>query len=76
MRQAYITQDELRMILATSCSKHGSQKRISITLGISESYLSEILSGKDISEKVANRMGFTLSKMYLPINEVYRETDS
>jgi hypothetical protein len=69
MKETYITQEDLRAVLWTSVKRMGSQKKVAKELCISEQWLSDILGGEDISEKVANRMGYTVSKMYAPIEK-------
>ena len=69
MKESFITQEDLRAVLWTIVKGGGSQRVVAKRLGISEQWLSDILGGKNISEKVANKMGYTLSKMYAPIEK-------
>lgn len=45
--------------LKSKCAKHGDQRRLAIQLGVSQAYLSEVLSGaKGIGDDLARAMGF------------------
>jgi plasmid maintenance system antidote protein VapI len=69
MGEAYITMADLRDRLWDLVNRLHSQQAVAKHLHISESYLSEILDGKPISEQVAHKMGYTMSRMYAPKDE-------
>jgi hypothetical protein len=69
MGESYITMEDLRDRLWDLVNELESQREVSKHLHISESYLSEMLEGKPISDNTAHKMGYTTSRMYAPKDE-------
>jgi plasmid maintenance system antidote protein VapI len=64
-----ISADEARKILEDMVEVAGSQKAIARELEITPSYLSDILDGRrDISDKIARKLGYAKETVYAPIN--------
>jgi plasmid maintenance system antidote protein VapI len=62
-----ITKEELANILGEMVTKWGSQKAVAEHLGISNSYLSDILSGmRPASDTVARKLGYKRIVKYAP----------
>ncbi len=60
-----LTHEELLRQLRRQAKEYGSQKALAIKLGISEQYLSEVLSGKKRpNAKVLRAMGMEMVLMY------------
>jgi len=65
-----ITEDELREILRQQCNELGNAAIWSRNNKVSNSYISDILSGRrPIGKKVASRLGMEAVKLYKKINE-------
>jgi transcriptional regulator with XRE-family HTH domain len=57
--------------IKSKIAEAGSQTKVAIELGISVSYLSDILNGKrEISENVARKLGFKRQTKYIPTIQV------
>jgi len=57
--QAYYSESEMVAILWDMVAEHGSQKRVAEIIGITPTYLSDILHGdRKISESVSRRIGY------------------
>lgn len=66
MNEKPITEEQLRKVLKDACQKVGSQKAWAKENKFSETYISDLLNGKPLSDKVALKLGY--KRMY-----VYKE---
>lgn len=62
-----LTESDLRKLLFDRVSECSSQRALSFELGITQSYLSDIINGRrSISSEVANRLGYDRVAIYVP----------
>lgn len=70
MKQKIIHRDDVVKLLERLCQKLGSQKALAEKLGVSPSYISDVLSGRrDISESLARKLGLKVVIGYTPIKQ-------
>lgn len=64
------TEQEIVEVLRQRIDELGSRHALARELSISYPYLSDILSGnRGVSESVANALGYTIKKVYIPLEE-------
>lgn len=64
-----ISAEEARKIIEDMVNAAGSQRKVARSLGISDSYLSDIINERrDISDEVAKKLGYQKETIYAPIN--------
>jgi hypothetical protein len=62
-----LSEDELRQHLARECRKAGSPSRWAEANGVSRSYLSEVLSGRQApGESICRALGYRRAITYVP----------
>lgn len=70
MKQKIIHRDDVVKLLERLCQKLGSQKALAEKLGVSPSYISDVLSGRrDISESLARKLGLKVVIGCTPIKQ-------
>ena len=65
-----ISTDEARKLIEDMVDAAGSQRKVARSLGITDSYLSDILNRRrGISEEVAKKLGYDKETVFAPINK-------
>ena len=64
MNEKPITEEQLRKVLKEACQKSGSQKAWAKENKFSGTYVSDLLNGKPISDKVAKKLGYKRVYLY------------
>jgi predicted transcriptional regulator len=63
----YLTEKQMLDVLWDLVAEHGSQKAVADVLGITQSYLSDILQGsRAVSDSLARKIGYIREAVFIP----------